>query len=299
MRRPPPWTDIIKYPVAGGTIGLALAATLAWWSGKVDISPLLETVDIRRGQVWRMLTSVLPHATILHLVFNIYWTWTFGTLVERVFGDVRTLGIFVLLAVVANGSEFAVLSGGVGLSGIGYGLFGLVWMLSRRDARFTDAMDQNTVYLFVGWFFFCIALTLGGMPIANVAHGVGAVAGMLLGLAISAPRQKRQAAIAGLALLVVGVMVGSTVARPWINMSSNRGGEEFYAGYQALKMDRNAEALSWLKDTTIMRPKDAAAWFDMGLAYDRLNRHDEAVKAYQRAHELEPGDASYEAAAGK
>src|ERR1700722_13651110 len=177
MRRAPPWTDFKKYPVVSATIVMAVVVTLACWSGKVDVKTLSETVEIRRGELWRLLTSALPHGDILHLAFNVYWTWAFGTLVEESFGSAKTLGIFVFLAVVADGAEYAFLSGGIGLSGIGYGLFGMLWVLSRRDRRFAGIIDQKTVGLFVAWFFVCIFLTTSGYPIGNIAHSAGAIAG--------------------------------------------------------------------------------------------------------------------------
>ena len=46
MRRPPPLSDFTKYPITGGTIALAVAVTLAWWSGRFDVTPLLENGEI-------------------------------------------------------------------------------------------------------------------------------------------------------------------------------------------------------------------------------------------------------------
>jgi membrane associated rhomboid family serine protease len=296
MRRPPLLTDFIKYPVVSGTIALAVGVTLASWSHNVDITPLCETVDIRRGQLWRLLTSALPHGSFLHLAFNVYWIWVFGTLVEEIFGHIKTLAIFILLAVAANGAEYAVLSGGIGLSGIGYGLFGLLWVLSRHDRRFTDVIDQNTIGLFVVWFFICIFLTVSGTPIANVAHGMGAVAGALLGWAISAPSRQRHTASAALTALVAAVFAGATFARPWINLSKEGGTDEGQLAYDALMANHNDEALRWLRDAIRMQPQVASYWFNIGIAYDRLNRHSEAMTAYKRAYDLEPSNAEYRSA---
>ncbi len=297
MRRPPPVNEFAKYPVAGGTIALAIGVTVAAWSGKVDVSPLYETVDIRRGELWRLLTSALPHADILHLAFNVYWTWVFGTLVEEIFGHLKLLGILVLLAVAANGAEYAILSGGEGLSGIGYGLFALIWVLSSRDERFAGVIDQKTIGLFVVWFFACIVMTMGGYPIGNIAHGVGAITEGLLGLAIASSATRRIAWWSGLVVLVAAILVGATVARPWINLSKYGGYDEAKLGYEALNDDRNEDALRWFRDATIMQPRIATDWFDMGVAYDRLHRHSQAVIAYKRARDLEPSNAEYQAAA--
>src|SRR5436309_2497422 len=78
--------------------------------------------------------------------------------------------------------EFGFSDGGVGLSGVGYGLFGLLWILSKRDHRFADAVDARTIQTFIIWFFVCIATTIMHvMQVANIAHGGGAALGILTG----------------------------------------------------------------------------------------------------------------------
>jgi GlpG protein len=278
------------------TIVAAVSVSLAYWSGKVDINPLLETVDIRRGELWRVLTSALPHVNILHLIFNVSWTWIFGTLIEKTFGSLKTFAIFVLLSVAANGAEYAFLSGGMGLSGIGYGLFGLLWVLSLHDPRFYGVIDRNTITLFIAWFFLCIGVTLAGYPIGNVAHGVGAVTGALLGYAIAAPSPKRWAISAALAALVLAMLAGDTVARPWINMSTYGGYDEGKLAYDALMAEHNDEAIRWYRDATRMQPKIASYWFDMGIAYDREGHYAESAAAYARAAAIDPSDAEYQGA---
>src|SRR5260221_13657943 len=116
----------------------------------MDISPFFDTAMIRRGELWRLVTSMFPPAGILHLAFNIYWLWAFGTLIEEEFGHLKTAGLILLFAICFGAWEFSLLNGGIGLFGVGYGLFGLIWAVSRYDERFTDAIDTLTVHLFVG-----------------------------------------------------------------------------------------------------------------------------------------------------
>src|SRR5450432_2538036 len=139
MRRPPSWHEFPRFPVTAGTIVLAVIASGLYWSGQ-DVSVLMAGPGIRQWQLWRLLTSVLLHANLIHLLFNVYWLWIFGTLVEDVYGHGRTLAFFVIVAVGSSAAEYAFLSGGIGLSGVGYGLFGLLWTLSaaRRDPRLQD-----------------------------------------------------------------------------------------------------------------------------------------------------------------
>ena len=292
VRRAPTWTEFPKYPVTAGTAALAIGVTVAWWS-KVDISPLFETAMIRRGEIWRLFTSVFPHTDMLHLAFNIYWTWVFGTLVEQVYGHLKTAALIALFAVGSGSFEFAFAVGGVGLSGVGYGLFGLLWILSSRDDRFRDAVDQRTVQLFVGWFAFCVATTvLKIFSVANIAHATGAVLGILVGAAISIPHRRVQATAAIAALLLFGLW-GSTLGRPRINLSATAGYEEGKWGYEALLAGRDKEAVRWLGDAIIYQPKLSVYWFDLGIAYQKLGNAKAAQAAYQRAHQLEPGNTEY------
>src|SRR5687768_723465 len=98
MRQPPPLAMLPRYPVVGGLALLSLAVTVAAETELVDVSPLYEGPQIREGQVWRLVTSILPHADFLHLAFNLYWLWVLGSVVEEVFGHVRTLALVLFLA---------------------------------------------------------------------------------------------------------------------------------------------------------------------------------------------------------
>ena len=292
VRLAPKWTELPKYPVTASTVLLAIGVTIAWWS-KVDISPLFETAMIRRGEIWRLFTSAFPHTGILHLAFNVYWIWVFGTLAEEVYGHLKTAALLALFAFGSGSFEFALAAGGVGLSGVGYGLFGLLWVLSSRDDRFRDAVDQRTVRLFVGWFVLCVATTvLKIFPVANIAHAAGAVLGILVGVAIAIPHRRAQATSAIIALLIFGLW-GSTLGRPRLNLSATSGYAEGKWGYEALQSGKNKEAVRWLGDAVIYQPKLAVYWFDLGIAYERLGNKNAARAAYQHAHDLEPANGNY------
>jgi membrane associated rhomboid family serine protease len=292
MRRAPRLTEFAQYPVIAGTAILAIAATIAWWS-KLNVSPLFETAMIRRGEIWRLITAILPHTNLLHLAFNLYWFWVLGTLVEQVYGHSRTAALIVLFALGSGSFEFAFSVGGVGLSGVGYGLFGMLWVLSRHDDRFHDAVDQKTVQLFVIWFFFCIITTaMHIFSVRNIAHAAGAVFGLLVGAAIVYPL-RRTVIAAGIATILLFGLWGSTLGRPRINLSGKAGYEEGKWGYDALGANRNQEAVRWLRDAVVYQPKLPVYWFDLGIAYQRLGDKAAAQAAYHRAHELAPNEVEY------
>jgi membrane associated rhomboid family serine protease len=265
----------------------------AWWTGH-DVSFLTEDAHVRRGEWWRFLTSAFPHVNAIHLAFNVYWVWVLGTLVETVFGHLPAAAIFVLFAVVSGAAEYALFDGGVGLSGVGYGLVALLWVLGRRDGRFAGAVDSTTIGLFVVWFLVCIATTVqGSMPVGNVAHAAGALVGALLGVTIASRDRRRFAGVAATLVLAVAGLLGATAARPYVNRSRHPGLDEARLGYEALDAKRDEEAVRWLDEATALDPKDARSWFNLGIAYQRLGKSKDAAAAYATAYRLEPTKAIY------
>jgi len=292
MRPAPQLTEIPRHPVVAGTALLAILTTLAWWS-KVDISPLRENAMIRHGEIWRLVTSIFPHVGWLHLAFNIYWLWALGTLVEETFGHLKTAALIVLFALGSGAWQYSLGGGGVGLSGVGYGLFGLLWILSRRDERFKDVIDGPTIQLFVGWFFFCIVATFTHyMEVGNIAHGAGVVLGILVGLAITTP-DRRALITAGIGAILLFGLWGATLGRPRVNLSSKAGSEEAQWGYEALVAHRNQEAVRWLREAVAYQPKSARFWYELGAAYEASDDGPSAVGAFRRAAELGAVDAEY------
>src|SRR5439155_11490753 len=138
MRAPPSPAKLLQYPASGGAALLAIAISIMSLLRSDVIDKL--AIDDRAfwAEPWRLLTSTLPHLGVLHLVFNVYWTWVFGSALEERYGHFRLFLAMLLFAAVPLAAEWAFLHGGCGLSGVGYGLFGWAWMIARRDPRFRD-----------------------------------------------------------------------------------------------------------------------------------------------------------------
>jgi tetratricopeptide (TPR) repeat protein len=124
------------------------------------------------------------------------------------------------------------------------------------------------------------------------------VLGLLLGYAIVFPARRALIAVS-IGVLVLFGFCGATFARPFINLSSQGGYEEARWGYDALIANRNQEAIRWYCDAVKYQPKVSSFWFNLGIAYQRLNNQPAASSAYQRAHDLEPTNREYAEAVGK
>lgn len=134
---------------------------------------------IQAGQLWRFLTPALLHASIPHILFNMYALFSFGTGLERHFGHGRFILLYVLAAYTGNVVSF-LLSGGysVGASTAIFGLLGAeaVFLFQNRQlfaGQFGKAI-QNVVFIAI------VNLIIGLQPgIDNWGHVGGLLGGLM------------------------------------------------------------------------------------------------------------------------
>jgi len=62
--------------------------------------------EILSGQVWRLVTPVILHFGILHIVFNMMWLYDLGSAIEQRQGTGRMAILVVVVAVLSNLSQF-------------------------------------------------------------------------------------------------------------------------------------------------------------------------------------------------
>ena len=71
------------------------------------------------------------------------------------------------------------------MSGVVYGLFGFVWVKSIVDPQFGFRIPQSSIIIMMVWLFGCMfaeQLGIGIFPtnVANWAHGIGLLVGMVV-----------------------------------------------------------------------------------------------------------------------
>ncbi len=136
---------------------------------------IVETV--KSGQVWRLITPIFLHMGWMHLIFNLYWTYQFGILVESRKGSRMMILLVLFIAIVSNLGQFYI-SGPLfgGLSGVNYGLFGYLWIKSRFEPSSGIHIPESLVIFFLIWLVLCAVGLFG--PVANTAHFMGLLAGI-------------------------------------------------------------------------------------------------------------------------
>lgn len=153
--------------------------------------------DIARGQIWRLVTPVFLHYGLLHLVFNMWVMYVLGGQIEDRRGSVRYLALLLVSAVISCTAQALVdqwqgrLALFGGMSGVGYAVFGYLWMKVRFDPGAGFHLEKLTVIILLTWLVLCILRDfppfdgmLKGLlqhGVANTAHVVGLVVGMAAG----------------------------------------------------------------------------------------------------------------------
>ena len=171
------------------TVIVSLSAILSA-EGQVLYDALqLDKGAVADGEYWRLWTVTLLHGGFLHLAFNMYALWLAGPIVERWYGSIRFLLIYLACAAAGSAASFAF--GGdvpsVGASGAIFGLFGLLLAAGRVhhpvDRQSRALVSQLGMLILIN-IVFGFAVT----GIDNAAHIGGLIAGLWLGFMIPPTR---------------------------------------------------------------------------------------------------------------
>jgi rhomboid protease GluP len=179
---------------------------------------------IAQGEVWRLITPLFLHASILHIGFNMYALYLFGPGLERHFGHARFLALYFLSGFAGNVMSMIFSPApSLGASTAIFGLLGAegVFLYQNRKlfGSFARRALTNIVLIAV------INLAIGFSPgIDNWGHLGGLIAGTLFAwlggpilevqgilpnLSLSDQREEREVLVAG---LVVGVLFAGAAA---------------------------------------------------------------------------------------
>jgi GlpG protein len=145
-----------------------------------SLAPGLALRHLQEGEVWRLVTPILLHGSVLHLGFNMLWLYSLGSQIEIQRGKLRFIALLLFLAMSSNVAQYLWAGPNfLGMSGVVYGLFGYIWMQARYLPRPDVWIDKSTAVVLMVWLVICMTGLLG--PIANAAHVGGLVAGVVAG----------------------------------------------------------------------------------------------------------------------
>ena len=165
------------------TIALVVVCVLIYLARSNNLNAYLyfssvdnSTAQIVGGQVWRLVTPIFLHFGFMHLLFNMWWLFDLGTLIERRLGLLWYALLILAIAIPSNFAQFNMAGPNFGgMSGVVYGLFGYAWVRGRLDPTCGLHLRPDVAFWLMAWFVLCALGMIGN--VANWAHGGGLAMG--------------------------------------------------------------------------------------------------------------------------
>ena len=246
----------------------------------------IDPIQVWNGRYYFLITSIFAHGSIAHIVFNMLWLVQMGTILEMTLKPWQYALFIVGAAVAGSCAEMAIGSEGIGMSGVVYAMFGLMWMGQGKYPAWRAIATRNNLNIFLIWGVACVIMTYAHiMSVANAAHAGGFVFGLSIGGLFFAPRRDLRWAAALAAL--VSICILSLTWVPW------SGDWDFWKGSQQFRRQNYREAIQWYQ-RSLAHGTDAhanlynigAAWHNIGVAaYKRgdIPAAEEALKQEEKA----------------
>jgi rhomboid protease GluP len=172
-----------------GVIGLVFLAQFALNPFGPGADPILvwgakENTLIAQGQVWRLVTAIFIHGSVLHFAFNAYALYNIGRQLEATYGGLRFGALFGLSGL--SGSIASLLFNpypSIGASGAIFGLIGAEAVLLYRNRALLGPRGRSALQNIVLIAGVNLLFGLQG-GIDNWAHLGGLLGGLALGWVI-------------------------------------------------------------------------------------------------------------------
>jgi len=189
---------------------------LAWQAARIDpaleqvmaANFLVSTTHLLHGYWWTLVTSAFSHIELWHIALNMIVLWSFGTILEKIWGSRTFIAFYLVAAVVSSASHCFVSSVVMGNPDIN--ALGASGAVSGLLLAFALMFPHHKILVFgvipvpalIGALAF-VAIDLwglfaqsrgGGLPIGHGAHLGGALCGLLFWASYLRTRFKRPAA---------------------------------------------------------------------------------------------------------
>nr|WP_276516153.1 rhomboid family intramembrane serine protease GlpG [Rosenbergiella australiborealis] len=143
-------------------------------------------------EIWRWVSHIFLHFSLLQIVFNLMWWWYLGGAIEKRLGSGKLFVITVISALLSGWmqAKFSGIWFG-GLSGVVYALMGYSWLRGERDPESGIYLERGLIVFALLW------LVVGyygvfGNPMSNMAYIVGLVIGLVMAFVDSQNQLKRR-----------------------------------------------------------------------------------------------------------
>jgi rhomboid protease GluP len=183
---------------------------------------------IVQGEYWRLFTPMFLHGSIIHLGFNLYALFIFGPGLERHFGHLRFITLFILSGFAGNVLSFMFSAApSLGSSTAIFGLLGAEGVFLYRNRQIFGSQARRALNNLVLLAVINLVFGLSSPGIDNFGHLGGLLGGTLFawlggpvlavkndypGLSVVDTREPRDAVVAALIdLIIFGGLAAVTI----------------------------------------------------------------------------------------
>jgi rhomboid protease GluP len=149
-----------------------------------------ENNAINGGEWWRLLSPMVLHGSLMHLLFNSWALYILGTEAERVYGTARFATVYLLAGLAGSIASYVFNPGSLAVGASG-AIFGLLGALAAFSFASRALIGREATKMQIGQMATLAAINLFlGFAVPNIdnsAHIGGLIAGGIAGLAL-APR---------------------------------------------------------------------------------------------------------------
>jgi rhomboid protease GluP len=240
---------------------------------------------ILEGEWWRFFTPILLHIGFIHLFMNTLALYYLGPTIERIYGRIRFLFIYLIAGFCGSLASFLFSTNlSAGASGAIFGCFGaLLYFGINYRSLFFRTMGFNVLVVIA------INLALGfTIPgIDNAGHLGGLVGGFLATAIVHFPKQKRWYQQVGVGI----VFVGGILSMLWYSYSNPEDitdSQSIMVLSQVYLQDENYDkAYTLLTDAVHIHSSSAELFFQLSYVEIKLNDLDSAKTHLLKAIELD------------
>lgn len=167
--------------------------------------------QVLHGQLWRLVTGIFLHFSVMHILGNMIVLMYIGSLIEIKLGKWNYLFLYLLTGICASVSSVIWNEQGVmaGASGAIFGLFGV--LLALLTTNFYEGNARRALLIstaiFIGYSIIPI-----GRHIDHAAHFGGLISGFIFGrIAYAGMKYQKKGLIASAALIITAIYTAACI----------------------------------------------------------------------------------------
>jgi len=132
-------------------------------------------------QIWRYLTAIFLHASLGHLVLNMFALGIFGFILERMIGSRNFLITFFVTGIIANLISINFYDSSLGASGAIFGVIGALVLIRPLMVVWAFGLPMPMFIAAILWAVLDVIGVFVPSGTANIAHLSGLAIGLIIG----------------------------------------------------------------------------------------------------------------------